>query len=177
MLSHLKSRELAAAPPETGKQEIVTAGNSTNNSDADQQAAARLTCDALCSLASGVGRPTPSTRNPAKALSPSIPNSVPVKPLGMHGFLYTSAAAPVVTVPATPQPTPSTSSPVTTNTSTTTNNSATNTAKTSTAKMKSCPKQHQLPLFLSSKFIVIPISTEQCTTEGILDSEIVRIFF
>jgi len=155
MLSHLKARELAPAPKERGKQEILTSSKSTTNLDAEQRAAAQLTCDALCSLASGIGRPTPSSTNPVTALTPSISSSIPGQSLGVHGFLYASATAPVVTVPGTPQPAPSPTSALMTTTMSTTTSSATTSAKTSTTKIKSCPKQHQLPLFLSKTYHMI----------------------
>jgi len=162
MLSQLKARELAPAPTETGKQKINAAVTKTTLLDAEQQAAARLTCDALCSLANGTNGPTPSTANPAAtAVTPtvaSMPSSIPGQPLGMHGFLYRSAVTPV-DVPAPPQPALATSSATSTASSTsssssTTCSSATTTAKTST-KIKSCPKQHQLPLFLSKTYHMI----------------------
>jgi hypothetical protein len=168
MLSQLKARDLAPAPSETRKQEdVAPVAKNTNVSDAEQQAAARLTCDALCSLANGItGPPKPkpsttiSTPNPAAAaiVTPTvstIPGSIPGQPLGMHGFLYRSAVTPVV-VPSQPQPVPSSGATTCSSSSSTTSSSATITAKTSTTKIKSCPKQHQLPLFLSSKYIVIP---------------------
>ena len=165
MLSHLKSRDLAPAPApapmETGSTN-VSRQEPTNVSskivEAEQQAAARLTCDALCSLANSSGQmpsnpttavaavaaATPSTATAAAATI--LPNSIPGQPLGMHGFLYMdrsrSAVAPAP-VAAIPKPPPTTSN---------SSSSTCSTAKTST-KIKACPpKQHQLPLFLSSKF-------------------------
>ena len=136
MLSQLKAREVTPAPEEPVNQADNTP-NKSNMSDAEQLAA-RLTCDALCSLANGITGPTsPPTPN---AATPSVPT------LGAHGFLYRSATEPVV-VPPPPKPAPTLSSPA--KTVPTTNKNAT--AKTSTK----IAKQHQLPLFLSSKFLVI----------------------
>ena len=165
MLSQLKARDLAPAPAETGNREgVAPVAKITNVSDAEQQAAARLTCDALCSLANGItgpAKPKPSTPNPAAAaiVTPTVstvPGTIPGQPLGMHGFLYRSAVAPVV-LPSQSQQQPMPSSAATAYSSgSSTCSSATITAKTSMTKIKSCPKQHQLPLFLSSKCIVIP---------------------
>lgn len=109
-------------------------------SDAEQQAA-RLTCDALCSLANGITGPaSPPTPN---AATPSVPT------LGAHGFLYRSATEPVA-VPLPPKPAPTLSSPAkTVPIRGTTNKNAT--AKTSTK----IAKQHQLPLFLSKTYHMI----------------------
>jgi hypothetical protein len=162
MLSQLKARDLAPAPAETGNQEVVApVAKNTNVSDAEQQAAARLTCDALCSLANGITGPPKPKPNPAAAaiVTPTVstvPGTIPGQPLGMHGFLYRSAVAPIVLASQSQQqPVPSSAATACSSGSSTTSSSATITGKTST-KIKSCPKQHQLPLFLSSKCIVIP---------------------
>jgi len=163
MLSQLKARDHAPAPTaETAKQETVSAPKDTKKLDEEQQwAADRLTCDALCSLANGISGPKPSAANAAASASAAIPTvvampgSIPGQPLGMHGFLYSSAIAPVA-VPPGPQPasvasfTPTTASSVGANSV-----GATNTEKTSATKIKSCPKQHQLPLFLSKTYHMI----------------------
>lgn len=139
MLSQLKAREVTPAPEEPVNQ-VDKNNKKSKMSDAEQQAA-RLTCDALCSLANGITGPTsPPTPN---AATPSVPT------LGAHGFLYRSATEPVA-VPLPPKPAPTLSSPAkTVPIRGTTNKNAT--AKTSTKIVK----QHQLPLFLSSKFLVI----------------------
>ena len=138
MLSQLKAREVTPAPEESGNQ--VDKTSKSKISDAEQQAA-RLTCDALCSLANGIkGSSSSPTPNVATAPVPTLSS-----PLGVHGFLYRSAAEPVA-VPPVPQLAPTVSSPD--KTIPATNKNATTTAKTSTK----ITKQHQLPLFLSSKF-------------------------
>ena len=137
MLSQLKAREVTPAPEESGNQ--VDKTSKSKISDVEQQAA-RLTCDALCSLANGIkGSSSSPTPNVATAPVPTLSS-----PLGVHGFLYRSAAEPVA-APPTPQLAP------TDKTVPATNKNATTTAKTSTK----ITKQHQLPLFLSSKFLVI----------------------
>ncbi len=157
MLSQLKAREVTPAPGETGKKDDAASSEKTAVSDAEQQAAARLTCDALCSLANGIKGPSvPSTHSPAAVTPPvpTMPTSISGQPLGLHGFLYRGVVEPVaVSTPPTPPPTTS-SAAKTVPIRSTTNRSATTSAKTST-KIKNCPKQHQLPLFLSSKFILI----------------------
>ncbi len=142
MLSQLKAREVTPAPEESGNR-VAKPTNTSKILDAEQQAA-RLTCDALCSLANGITGSTSSpTPNAATAPVPTLSS-----PLSVHGFRYRSVTEPVNVPPLAP----TVSSPD--KTVPTTNRSATTTAKTST-KIKSCPKQHQLPLFLSSKFLVI----------------------
>ena len=165
---------MAPAPAETGNQErVAPVAKITNVSDAEQQAAARLTCDALCSLAYGItgpAKPKPSTPNPAAAaiVTPTVstvPGTIPGQPLGMHGFLYRSAVAPVV-LPSQSQPVPSSAATTCSSGSSTTSSSATIPAKTSMTKIKSFPKQHQLPLFLSSKCIMIPYCYDFFTQRG-----------
>lgn len=173
MLSQLKARDLAPAPAETGNREgVAPVAKITNVSDAEQQAAARLTCDALCSLANGItgpAKPKPSTPNPAAAaiVTPTVstvPGTIPGQPLGMHGFLYRSAVAPVV-LPSQSQQQPMPSSAATTYSSgSSTCSSATITAKTSMTKIKSCPKQHQLPLFLSKTYHMIDRCDQEIAT-------------
>ncbi len=162
MLSQLKAREVTPAPGDTGNKNEAAVSQKMTVSDAERQAADRLTCDALCSLANGIKGPSaPSTHSSATAAAatppvPAMPNSISGQPLGLHGFLYRSVAEPVAvpTPPPPPPPTTTSSAAKTVPIRCTTNKNATNTAKTST-KIKNCPKQHQLPLFLSSKFLVI----------------------
>jgi len=167
MLSHLKSRDLAPAPMETESTNIVKQEPATivNNKvlESEQQAAARLTCDALCSLASVSSRGhTPSLATAATATATILPSSIPPgQPLGMHGFLYVdrsrSVAAPTAAVSTSPQPASITSSNSSSTASSSTASSSTakkheyQTSTSTSPKIKSCPKQHQLPLFLSSK--------------------------
>merc|ERR1719223_96121 len=155
MLSQLKARRATTAPTETEQEEdSALAKNTEGPSDAEQ---ARLTCDALCSLANGI-RSAPSTSAPpaSPGVTPplSITSSLPGPGLGLHGFLYQSSSP----APAPPTPTSTTSSVAskTTTARGTTRSSATatSTPKTST-KLKSCPKQHQLPLFLSKTYHMI----------------------
>eukprot|EP00533_Pseudo-nitzschia_delicatissima_P004217 CAMPEP_0116092512 /NCGR_PEP_ID=MMETSP0327-20121206/8085_1 /TAXON_ID=44447 /ORGANISM="Pseudo-nitzschia delicatissima, Strain B596" /LENGTH=463 /DNA_ID=CAMNT_0003583949 /DNA_START=547 /DNA_END=1938 /DNA_ORIENTATION=+ len=157
MLSQLKAREVTPATGETGKKDDAASSEKTAVSDAEQQAAARLTCDALCSLANGIKGPSvPSTHSPAAVTPPvpTMPTSISGQPLGLHGFLYRGVVEPVaVSTPPTPPPTTS-SAAKTVPIRSTTNRSATTSAKTST-KIKNCPKQHQLPLFLSKTYHMI----------------------
>jgi len=161
MLSQLKAREVTPAPGVTGKNDETAASQKKMISDAEQQAADRLTCDALCSLANGIKGPAaPSNVSLATAAAvtppvPAIPTSISGQPLGLHGFLYRSVAEPVaVPTPPPAPPTTTSSAAKTVPIRSTTNKNATTTAKTST-KIKNCPKQHQLPLFLSKTYHMI----------------------
>jgi len=136
MLSQLKARrEAAPAPKVTGKEDYSPPTKTENDLDAEQQADARLTCDALCSLARGSSAATSGkSADAAVAVTPAIPGMSGLaasQSLGVHGLRYRSTA---IAAPA--QGTPSTTS----------------TAKSFREKTRRCsPKQHQLPLFLSSK--------------------------
>eukprot|EP00534_Pseudo-nitzschia_fraudulenta_P019321 CAMPEP_0201277722 /NCGR_PEP_ID=MMETSP0853-20130426/59714_1 /ASSEMBLY_ACC=CAM_ASM_000640 /TAXON_ID=183588 /ORGANISM="Pseudo-nitzschia fraudulenta, Strain WWA7" /LENGTH=561 /DNA_ID=CAMNT_0047585919 /DNA_START=283 /DNA_END=1970 /DNA_ORIENTATION=- len=157
MLSQLKSRDVATTPTETVKKESGGEAMDAKVSDAEQ----RLTCDVLFSLANGIDAPpeTSSFTNPVVTAAAPLPTvalptpTIPGQPLGMHGFLYRSAGTPAAVLSPT-QPLRATTSNATAS-STATNSSATNTTKTSATKMKSCPKQHQLPLFLSKTYHMI----------------------
>lgn len=143
MLSQLKSREHATSPAETSREEFsVTEKSSTNNEVDQQAAAARMTCDALCSLANG---PIPrSTTPPTASFAHTVPVGLPGQPILVHGFLSQSPVSPVAVPPSVKVSSPKATSPT-----------PDSTAKASTTKTKACPKQHQLPLFLSKTYHMI----------------------
>ena len=169
MLSQLKSREIAPAPMEPSKQEPES-GDTKHEKvgegvDLGLQAAKMGVCDALCSLANSATTLHPTTiRTPAAThlATNSMSVSVPGSQLRMHGFLPPPAMVPAV-LPAVQQP-PQLIAPTTTissgaNTTTITASKITSSGTSngkSSMKEKACPKQHQLPLFLSSKCFVIP---------------------
>uniref|UniRef100_A0A7S4AD44 HSF-type DNA-binding domain-containing protein n=2 Tax=Pseudo-nitzschia australis TaxID=44445 RepID=A0A7S4AD44_9STRA len=166
MLSHLKSRDLAPAPTEQSRQEPYADAVKNNEAiDVEQQA----TCAALCCLANG-RTPTSSAPVPAPAsvATPSVPLTLPAQPLLMHGFHPQSAmkamartSSTATTVLVHPQ---AATIPITKSVNATTANSSTGTTSTSNSKaskIKACPKQHQLPLFLSKTYHMI----DQCNQD------------
>lgn len=135
MLSQLKSREHVTSPAETSREEVSATDKSSTDNEVDQQAAAaRMTCDALCSLANG---PIPCSTTPPTA---SFSHTTPGEKILVHGFLSQSALSPGAVPQSTRVSSPKFTSPT-----------PDSTAKASTTKTKACPKQLQLPLFLSSK--------------------------
>jgi len=138
-------------------------------------AAARLTCDALCSLVTATTQPTTAITTVRTAETTAAPSSLdsatyamPGKPLVMHGFLYVDSSK-----AASSSSSSSSSSTTTINSSAdgvikkrehhniSSTTTATGTSCTKISTKASSPKQHQLPLFLSKTYHMI----DRCDTE------------